>query len=135
MDWRHIPSLSALRAFEACARYESLSGAAKALNVTHAAVSQHVRTLEARFGLALIERRGRGIGLTSEGVQLARGVKRRIRHNRRHDCPDGRARRGTPSDVIRDADVRRKLVDATAGVVLGRASQNCPVGCTVAHGC
>ncbi|MDG1802092.1 MAG: LysR substrate-binding domain-containing protein [Paracoccaceae bacterium] len=74
MDWLNIPSLSALRAFESCARYESLSGAAKALNVTHAAVSQHVRTLEARFGLALIERRGRGIGLTSEGVQLARGL-------------------------------------------------------------
>ena len=46
MDWRDIPSLSALRAFEAAARLESFSGAARALNVTHAAIAQHVRALE-----------------------------------------------------------------------------------------
>lgn len=74
MDWRQIPSLAALRAFEACARHESLSAAAAELNVTHAAVSQHVRTLEGEFNCALIARRGRGIALTAEGAGLAQSL-------------------------------------------------------------
>jgi LysR family glycine cleavage system transcriptional activator len=45
MDWRTIPSLSALRAFEAMARLGDFSAAARELNVTHAAISQQVRYL------------------------------------------------------------------------------------------
>ncbi len=70
-DWRKIPPLSALRAFEATARLGSFSAAAKALSVTHAAVSQQVRALEAHLGVALVWREGRGIAVTAEGVQLA----------------------------------------------------------------
>jgi LysR family glycine cleavage system transcriptional activator len=71
MDWRKIPSLSALRAFEAAARLESLSDAARALNVTHAAISQHVRSLEAELGVSLLVRAGRRMALTDEGAVLA----------------------------------------------------------------
>ncbi|MCF6444885.1 LysR family transcriptional regulator [Nereida sp. MMG025] len=71
MDWRHIPSLAALRAFEAASRHSSLTAAAAALNVTQAAVSQHIRTLESDLGCTLMIRQGRKMDLTAEGKQLA----------------------------------------------------------------
>lgn len=71
MDWREIPSLSALRAFEATARLLSFSKAAAELNVTHAAIAQHVRGLEAEFSESLVVRAGRGIALTLAGERLA----------------------------------------------------------------
>lgn len=71
MDWRNIPSLSALRAFEAAARHGSYSAAARALNVTHAAVAQHVRTLEAHFGRPMMRRDGAGMQATEDGARLA----------------------------------------------------------------
>jgi LysR family glycine cleavage system transcriptional activator len=86
MDWREIPSLSALRAFEAAARTMSLSAAARELNVTHAAIASHVRTLEARFGGKLLLREGQRMmptpggsalaeALTDAFAQIARGVE------------------------------------------------------------
>lgn len=74
MDWSLIPSLFALRAFEATARTESLTAAAQSLNVTHAAISQHIRTLEAEIGCALTRRSGRGIVLTQQGQALAHAL-------------------------------------------------------------
>lgn len=74
MDWRDIPSLAALRAFEAAARLGSLSEAARALNVTHAAIAAHVRTLEAEFGQPLLRRSGRGMVTTQAGADLARDL-------------------------------------------------------------
>ncbi len=71
MDWRRIPSLSALRAFEAQARLGGFSAAARELNVTQAAIAQHVRALEAHFGTDLVTRAGRGMALTATGQQLA----------------------------------------------------------------
>lgn len=74
MDWRDIPSLSALRAFEAAARLGSLSEAARALNVTHAAIAAHVRSLEAEFGQPLLRRSGRGMVATQAGAALSRDL-------------------------------------------------------------
>ncbi len=74
MDWRDIPSLSALRAFEAAARLGSLSDAARALNVTHAAIAAHVRALESEFGQPLLQRSGRGMVPTQAGVELSRDL-------------------------------------------------------------
>ena len=71
MDWRDIPSLAALRAFEAVAREGSFSAAARELNVTHAAVAQHVRGLEADFDTELVFRQGAGMALTDPGQRLA----------------------------------------------------------------
>lgn len=74
IDWRHMPPLSALRAFSAVASHKSYSGAARALSVTHAAVAQQVRSLEENLGVALVSRSGRGMALTAEGEQLAAGL-------------------------------------------------------------
>lgn len=74
IDWRNLPSLTSLRAFAATAELRSFSSAARALNVTHAAVAQQVRALEDHFGLSLVQRDGRGVSLTTEGEQLAAAV-------------------------------------------------------------
>ncbi len=70
-DWPHFPSLTALRAFEATARLEGFSAAARVLNVTHAAVAQQVRSLEAELGAELVFREGRRMSLTATGTKLA----------------------------------------------------------------
>ena len=69
-----MPPLSALRAFEAAARLRSLSAAARELNVTHPAIAQQVRRLEAWFGLSLLVRVGRGVEATEAGARLAGGL-------------------------------------------------------------
>lgn len=71
MNWRDVPSLAALKGFEAAARAGSFSAAARELNVTHAAIAQHVRTVEAHLGLSLLNRAGRKMALTEAGAQLA----------------------------------------------------------------
>lgn len=70
-DWKALPSLTALRAFEATARHGGFAGAARALNVTHAAVAQQVRGLEADMGVSLAVRTGRSVSLTEAGTRLA----------------------------------------------------------------
>lgn len=67
---RELPSLNALRAFEAAARLESASRAAAELKVTHGAVSRQIRVLESDLGIALFGREGRGLALTPAGRQL-----------------------------------------------------------------
>jgi len=73
-DWRSLPPLTALRAFDQAARAGSFAGAARALNVTHAAVAQQVRALEADLGVTLLRRVGRGVVLTAEGTALAQAL-------------------------------------------------------------
>ncbi len=75
MDWRYIPSLASLRAFEATARLNSFSKAARELNVTHAAIAQHVRNLEAEFSETLVVRQGRGMATTAKGAALAENLQ------------------------------------------------------------
>jgi len=79
VDWRSFPSLTALRAFEAAASAHSFSGAARALNVTHAAVAQQVRALEQELGAELIFREGRGLQLTVQGARLAAALSEGFR--------------------------------------------------------
>jgi LysR family transcriptional regulator, glycine cleavage system transcriptional activator len=75
VDWRLFPSLTALRAFDAVAQAKGFSGAARKLNVTHAAVAQQVRALEAELGQPLVNREGRGLVLTRAGEALARSLE------------------------------------------------------------
>ena len=75
MNWLELPSLNSLRAFAAVAETGSFTKAGDALNVSHAAISQQVRALEARLDAPLIERSGRGIVLTDAGGQLARELQ------------------------------------------------------------
>ncbi|KIG07527.1 transcriptional regulator GcvA [Caballeronia concitans] len=62
---RDLPSLNALRAFEAAGRLGSFKSAAAELHVTQGAVSQQVRLLEAWLGASLFERRNRRVVLTA----------------------------------------------------------------------
>jgi LysR family transcriptional regulator, glycine cleavage system transcriptional activator len=61
---RPLPPLNALRAFEAAGRLGSFKEAAAELHVTHGAVSQHVRALEAWLDAPLFERLNRRVVLT-----------------------------------------------------------------------
>ena len=65
-----LPSLNALRAFEAVARLGSVSLAGGELLVTPSAVSRHIKELEADLGVAILERDGRGVRLTAAGKNL-----------------------------------------------------------------
>jgi LysR family transcriptional regulator, glycine cleavage system transcriptional activator len=67
---RRLPSLNALKAFEASARHESFTDAATELFVTHAAISRHIRELEEALGTELFTRTGRGVELTEAGRRL-----------------------------------------------------------------
>src|SRR5450830_1690740 len=69
-----LPSLLALRCFEAAARLENFSRAAAELHLTHGAVSRAVRLLEDELGIALFERRSQRVFLTEAGRTLARAV-------------------------------------------------------------
>ncbi len=71
MDWRALPPLTALRAFAALAETGGTVAAGARLNVSHAAVSQQVKQLEAHLGVALVDRTGRQLRLTAEGRDLA----------------------------------------------------------------
>ena len=76
MNWTDFPSLNSLRAFATVAETGSYSRAGTGLNVSHAAISQQVKALEARLGVTLVIREGRGIKLTDEGSALARHLAR-----------------------------------------------------------
>jgi LysR family glycine cleavage system transcriptional activator len=65
-----LPSLNALRAFEAAARHESFVLAAAELHVTQGAVSRHVKLLEEQLGVPLFRRRPQGVELTAPGRML-----------------------------------------------------------------
>ena len=67
---RNLPSLNALRAFEAAARLGSFSKAADELSVTHAAISHQIRGLEEWFDQSLFHREHRLVRLTEAGGEL-----------------------------------------------------------------
>lgn len=62
---RSLPPLNALRVFEAAGRLGSFKAAAAELHVTHGAVSQQIRSLEAWLGAPLFERLNRRVVLTA----------------------------------------------------------------------
>ena len=74
--FRRLPPLQTLRAFEAAGRLLSMSQAAAELNLTHGAVSRHVKTLEAHLGVPVFRRLTRRIELTEEGARLHATVAR-----------------------------------------------------------
>ncbi|MEM8577675.1 MAG: LysR family transcriptional regulator [Pseudomonadota bacterium] len=71
MDFRELPPLAALRAFTAFAQTGGLVEAGAALGVSHAAISQQLRSLESHLNLALFDRSGRALALTPDGEALA----------------------------------------------------------------
>ncbi|MED5505108.1 MAG: LysR family transcriptional regulator, partial [Pseudomonadota bacterium] len=61
---QNLPPLNSLKAFEATARLQSFTKAAEELNVTRAAVSQQVKSLEVYLDATLFERNGAQLNLT-----------------------------------------------------------------------
>ena len=66
MSYR-LPSLNALRAFEAAARHLSFKKAGEELSVTPTAISHQIRGLEGYLGFALFHRLTRALELSAEG--------------------------------------------------------------------
>jgi LysR family glycine cleavage system transcriptional activator len=64
---RRLPSLNALKAFEAAARHESFTRAAEELCVTQGAVSHQVKGLEEALGLKLFNRERQKLIITEAG--------------------------------------------------------------------
>ncbi|HWT96418.1 MAG TPA: transcriptional regulator GcvA [Terriglobales bacterium] len=65
-----LPSLPALRVFEAAGRLLSFTRAAEELHVTQAAVSHQIRSLEEQLGQPLFTRSTRRLDLTPAGQRL-----------------------------------------------------------------
>jgi LysR family glycine cleavage system transcriptional activator len=65
-----LPSLNALRAFEAMARTGRATLAAEELHVTHSAVSRQVKALEASLGVRLFSGPKHRLELTTAGAEL-----------------------------------------------------------------
>ncbi|PLX45809.1 MAG: LysR family transcriptional regulator [Hyphomicrobiales bacterium] len=75
-----LPPLNALRAFEAAARLGGFTNAAEELNVTPAAISHQVKTLEAHLQTQLFLRLPRGLKLTNAGQELLPEISRGLAH-------------------------------------------------------
>ncbi|MEH6546345.1 MAG: LysR substrate-binding domain-containing protein [Sneathiella sp.] len=72
----NLPPLNTLASFECAARNLSIKDAAQELNVTPGAVSHQIKALEGELGIALFERKHRGIGLTKDGQRLFVSLQR-----------------------------------------------------------
>ena len=70
-----LPDLRQARLLVAVAETESFTKAAERLNVTQSAVSHSIRALETQLETTLIERRGKRLSLTQEGMVLLRRFK------------------------------------------------------------
>jgi LysR family glycine cleavage system transcriptional activator len=71
---RFLPSLSALQAFEAAARYMSFTKAADELAITQSGISRQINNLERHLGVRLFERSGSRLVLTDSGTDYFQEV-------------------------------------------------------------
>ena len=71
---RRIPSLSALRAFDAAARRLHFADAANELGLTPGAVSRQIQQLETNLGVKLFDRDSRTVKLTEMGKTYAADI-------------------------------------------------------------
>ena len=71
-----MPNYVLLRAFEAAARLESFTLAAKELHLTQSAISHQIRELEDYFGKSLFLRKNRKVEPTAEGRRLLDSLSR-----------------------------------------------------------
>lgn len=76
MDWRSVTfDWNRARAFLVTAEEGSLSAAARALGVAQPTLGRQVAALERELGVTLFERVGRGLVLTSSGLELMEHVR------------------------------------------------------------
>lgn len=98
--------LTALRSFVAVADTGGVTRAAGYLNLTQSAVSMQIKRLEESLGVRLLERAGRGVGLSMAGEELLPQARRMLDLNdevlRRMTAP-ARTRElvlGVPHDLV-----------------------------------
>ncbi len=95
-----MTTLRQLRYLEAIARHSHFGRAAQECSVSQPALSQQIKELEQRWGLALLERSPKHVSLTAEGVEAvhrARAILSAV-----SDLEDfARERTGTLSGVLR----------------------------------
>lgn len=97
---------SVLRTFLGVAEAASMTGAAAALNLTQAAVSQQIKRLEETFGAQLFERDRRGMRLTPAGERLFGKARKLIALNDEifsemtAPAEEGEVRFGVPYDLV-----------------------------------
>ena len=72
---RRLPSLNAVKAFEAAARSKGFTRAAEELFVTPGAVSQQVKALETELGLKLFNRERQRLVVTEAGREYLAVVR------------------------------------------------------------
>jgi len=71
---RPLPPLNALRVFDAAARAQNFTAAARQLHVSQGAVSRHIAQLEEFLGVSLFDREHRKALLTPAGAAYARAI-------------------------------------------------------------
>lgn len=70
-----LPTLNALKAFEAAGRHLSFTRAAEELHVTQAAISHQIKSLEEQLGIRMFRRGPRGLLLTDAGQSYLPDVR------------------------------------------------------------
>lgn len=76
---RLLPSISLLHAFEAVARTESVTMAARELHLTQSAVSRQIKALEEQLEVELFVRNHQTLRLTLAGTAYARDIRDALR--------------------------------------------------------
>lgn len=76
---RFLPSISLLTAFEASARTQSFTEAARELDLTQSAVSRQVMALEGQLGVDLFIREKKRVKLTLAGERYANEIRSALR--------------------------------------------------------
>jgi LysR family glycine cleavage system transcriptional activator len=79
MAWQ-LPSLAALRTFEAAARHLSFTKAAGELNLTQSAVSRQIRLMEEYLGVLLFQRVKQRLVLTDAGRIYVEDIRSGLEH-------------------------------------------------------
>lgn len=106
IDVSRVLDLAALRSFVAVADRGGITRAAAAVNLTQSAVSMQIRRLEEALGLALLDRRGRGVVPTAAGEQLLGYARRLLALNDEalgrltHQAYEGAVVLGVPHDIV-----------------------------------
>ncbi|MGJ3493456.1 Gcv operon activator [Piscirickettsia salmonis] len=77
---KHLPPLNALKVFDVAAELLNFSRTGEELNMTHSAVSQHIKRLEGYLAKTLFLRKpGNRLALTEEGQRYAEHIHKSLR--------------------------------------------------------
>lgn len=103
-----LPSIHALRAFEAAARLGAFNKAAEELGLSATAISHHIRGLETDLGIKLFVRSTRKINLTDDGRLLA------------NVCTESFQSLGEVVETLRNNKGRRSVIIALGPLLASR---------------